>query len=481
MQKRLQPALNWLKKVFEEQQGAQQKSTISVLDGVRALAILFVLTFHINWADKHYLQLWDWRAFPLGTALALAGESGVTLFFVLSGFLLFLPYARALLFAGRWPLALSFYVRRALRILPAYYLSLLVLILWEQRDYFLPANLPKLLLFVSFFMDSSRLTFRLLDGPFWTLAVEWQFYMILPLLALGFLLLVRRISLQKRLPAVAGCLLGVIAVSLMVRLWGFYYRDHPHATFWLPRQILDVVQFFTFGIVGKYIEVFSVGMLLSLWYVYTQKLTTEHHFVRNSRRLSPWLLGLGLCVLMFTALGRIQVDLKAPVWPFLGPLMSYYEWLSEPLQAAGYGLCIFALLFSPPAWQRPLNWTPLRWIGMISFSVYIWHLPLFQLLQAWLRTMPNLNFYVGYALYWVWALVVIFPFSLLCYIVVEKPGMLLGDRWRKAIEARRTAVRVEPVPAPKQPIPTRELVTPRQPEARLDVLRQKAEVVSSRR
>lgn len=457
----LQAPINWLKIIFEEEKHTQQKNTIVVLDGVRGLAILFVISFHIDWTNRNYEKLWDWRSNPLASSVAIAGGTGVTLFFVLSGFLLFMPYAKALLFASRWPLARTFYVRRALRILPGYYVSLFVLILLEQHAYFSPMNwsnpaqyfaflldssqrlqpptLGNLGLFLTFLMDSSAQTFRQLDGPYWTLAVEWQFYMILPLLALGILLLVRRVSLKYRLRAVTFCLLGVIVLGLGVRFGGFYFNENPTATFLLPRPALNVILFFTFGMTGKYIEDFAVGMLASLCYIYAQSLPPEHLFTRTLRRLSLWLWGIGLLILVFSAMWHFQSDATTPAWPFLDPLMPYYNGLSEMVLAWGFGMCIMALLFGPRPLQRPFAWTPLRWIGLISYSLYIWHLPLIELLDTLLARVPGLPFYASYALYWLWALVVIVPFCLCTYILIEKPGIKLGDRWRKALEARYKA------------------------------------------
>lgn len=456
----LQPVGSWLKKIFDEEKQTQQKNTIAVLDGVRGLAILFVICFHIDWMHKGYFYR-TWSANPLTTAVALAGGSGVTLFFVLSGFLLFMPYAKALLFAGRWPLARTFYVRRALRILPGYYVSLFILILLEQHAYFAPIHWPdagsylgflfdssqqvqpptlgNLGLFLTFLMDSSVQTFRRLDGPYWTLAVEWQFYMILPLLALGFLLLVRRIQLKYRLRAVTGCLVGLIAAGLLVRFWGFYFQNNPTASVLVPRPVFNVVLFFAFGITGKYIENFAVGMLASLCYIYAQNLPPEHRFTRTMRRLSLWFWGVGLLILVFSAMWTLQSDPHTPAWPFLGVLAPYHPWLGDMVLALGYGSCVVAILFGPSQLQRPFAWMPLRWIGLISYSLYIWHLPLLQLLQALLARLPKLPFPAEYALYWTWALVVIAPFCLCTYILIERPGMRLGNRWRKAIEARYKA------------------------------------------
>lgn len=428
---------SWLNEIFEEHKYDKQKNTIAVLDGIRACAILFVIAFHINWTNQNYTRIWDWHKNPLASSVAIAGGTGVTLFFVLSGFLLFLPYAKALLFAGRKPLARSFYVRRALRIVPAYYLSLFLLIYFSAPQYLQPANIRNLGLFLTFFMDSSKDTFRQINGPYWTLAVEWQFYMILPLLALGLLLLVKKVRLAWRLPVIASCLLIIIVGGLFVRYWGLYFQNNSTATFLVPRHVLNIVLFFTFGSTGKYIENFAIGMLGALIYIYSQSLTPDSLFVRTLRQSSLWLWRAGIVILVFSAVWHFQANASTPAWPLLQPAMQYFSWLSEMVLAVGYGLCIMAVLFGPHELQHPFTWMPLRWLGLISYSLYIWHLPLIVLFQTRVQPLlPPMSRFVTYGLYWVWLYVAIIPFCILYYAFIERPGMKLGDQWRKKIEAR---------------------------------------------
>src|SRR5438552_507996 len=122
------------------------KTVIPALDGVRAVATISVITFHIN--GMVHNKLWDIQANPLASAVATFGGAGVTLFFVLSGFLLFMPYARALLFQNRWPSMRQFYWRRALRIIPGYYVALCLIILFFQQQYLQPDHWNQLLLFL---------------------------------------------------------------------------------------------------------------------------------------------------------------------------------------------------------------------------------------------------------------------------------------------------------------------------------------------
>src|SRR5437588_585068 len=103
-------------KLEDTNQKEGKRNSIAVLDGVRAIAILMVIVFHINRITGD--SLWNQMANPLASSVATAGGTGVTLFFVLSGFLLFMPFAKALLFDTPWPLARVFYLRRVLRSMP---------------------------------------------------------------------------------------------------------------------------------------------------------------------------------------------------------------------------------------------------------------------------------------------------------------------------------------------------------------------------
>lgn len=126
------------------------KNTIPALDGVRAIAALLVVTLHINEIAG---VPWDVNQNPIATAFAFFGRTGVVLFFVLSGFLLFMPYARALLFQEAWPSARTFYLRRIFRIWPGYYFTLAAMILLFSHKYLQPAYWPQLGLFLTPYMS----------------------------------------------------------------------------------------------------------------------------------------------------------------------------------------------------------------------------------------------------------------------------------------------------------------------------------------
>jgi peptidoglycan/LPS O-acetylase OafA/YrhL len=428
--------VRWLTNELEEN---KPKGTIAVLDGVRAFAIIFVIVYHVNRMTGD--QLWDKFTHPFASALSTFGSSGVILFFVLSGFLLFMPFAKALLFESHWPSVHLFYVRRMLRILPGYYLSLFVIILLFQPQYLQADHRHQLLLFLTFFMDSSSSTFRQLNGPYWTLGIEWWFYMLLPFITIGIYAIVRHVPRQRRLPAVACCLFALLAWGLFVRFWGFYFLlDHPTQTFLVPRNVLNVILFFSFGRTGKYLEVFALGMLVSLCYIYTTQAAKENRLKLVARWASPWLFAGGILLLYFAAMWHFMHDYNYHGWSFINALAPYYDEFCDFTYGLGFSACVAAILFGPTFLQRPFAWTPLRWIGLVSYGLYIWHLQLFIILMNdILPHFHGLNYYVSYSLYWVWAFLVVIPFALLFYVVIEKRWMKLGNDLRRKLEQPRNA------------------------------------------
>jgi peptidoglycan/LPS O-acetylase OafA/YrhL len=425
-------------KMARSQSIAQQEkqSTIAALDGVRAVAALFVIGFHIDAINKTDLLLP--AKYPFVSALITFGGSGVTLFFVLSGFLLFMPYAKALLFAAKWPSARQFYIRRALRILPGYYTALFLMIILFQRQYLQLAYWKRLLLFVTMFMDSSPQTFRQINGPFWTLAIEWQFYMLMPLIMFGFYWIVNRLrgSPKRRFFSVLGCCLAVIAYGLSIRYIGIYSINHPEQTFHLPMVVRNVAVFLLYGMAGKYLENFAMGMLICACFTYAQhpefgaKLKTW--LLNNSR----WLRRFGLVVLLFTAVWHFQMVQSSVVqFAFLNPSKPVFDWLNEMVIAIGYASWVLAILFGSHNLAGLFSFPLLRKIGTISFGLYMWHLPLLVLYHD--KIVPLLNLGGArqiYLSYWVWAVICVLPVATASYLLVERPGLKLRARVRRKQE-----------------------------------------------
>lgn len=433
-------------KVTASLEVSKPKNHLLVLDGIRAVACLMVILHHIighaalpaDWPGSGF-----WR--PTGVLQTLlasildAGASGIILFFLLSSFLLFLPFAKALLFDGQWPSVTRFYLRRCFRIIPAYYATVFLMILFFHPEFFDAAHRWQIWEFLTFTMNGSLSS--QLDGPFWTMAVEFQFYMLLPLIAWVLSLIVQRGTLRWRLTKLVSCLLLLLGWGLLSRWWGLTIS--PSAT-GFPQHLLALLRPYYYSDGGKYFESFAVGMLLALLYVYTQNAPNGESL---RLKLQHWSFRVFLCVLiglLFLAISNYYVTgldwgVYNPVFAFLDRYSRFVHAMYTQWETICYTICyglgMYALLYGAGWFKRPFEWPVLRWIGLFSFSLYMWHYPLLLLFAdfmshnatAWHMPMKLLAFFF-------WTLLVVFPVSLTLYRWIEMPGMRVGELLIQKVE-----------------------------------------------
>ncbi|WP_161977007.1 acyltransferase family protein [Dictyobacter kobayashii] len=426
------------------------------MDGVRALACLGVVSFHLNlWSYIGHV----WHPFfgdfgAMISSLALIGETGVLLFFLLSGFLLFLPYAKSMLFDSDWPSLRRFYIRRVFRILPAYYVALFLMLFYLNPDYLQPAYWDKILLFLTFRMDLPA-TYQQLNPPFWTLAIEFQFYLLLPLLAWLMGRLVRWGSLRFRMLKLSFCLLMMFAWGVITRYWGFKLADTNQLDAFIPHALLQVLRPYIFGTVSKFFESFAIGMFVCMLYIYLHHAPEAEQMRFRISRFCPLLLTFGLALLFifniwhYYAIYMIHLSLH-----FLDPyqvfLESYRDIFMQDGFSLAYGFFLFAILHGSRQLQRPFEWAPLRWIGFISFSLYMWHDPFVLYFQASL--LPHFQ-YMGwspvaqYVVYAFWVGITTIPLAITLYRWVELPGIRLGEKLCRLIERPQQKVEVAAISA----------------------------------
>lgn len=170
---------------FQSYRQAPDGRHVDVLDGIRALCVLLVGWFHI------WQQGWLSPSFTIGKEyisldfLLRSGYIWVDGMLLLSGFLLYLPYAQA---GSKMPGVMAFYKRRLIRILPSYLLCVIPLFIWAWVDGKYPSTLDALkdlaahLTFTHTLFPFSYLGSPI-NGALWTLGVEMQFYLLFPLLA----------------------------------------------------------------------------------------------------------------------------------------------------------------------------------------------------------------------------------------------------------------------------------------------------------
>jgi peptidoglycan/LPS O-acetylase OafA/YrhL len=271
---------------------------IPSLDGWRGIAILLVISEH--------LQLGMLGRLPLHTGL-----HGVTLFFVLSGYLI----TRKLLTEERMTGTINlsgFYRRRFRRLMPAAwaYLIVLLAIMLIGRVRIRPVDFVSALLFFRNYVDPRGLT-----GHFWSLSIEEQFYLIWPLLLC---------RLNRRMAVV-----GTLGGACFLAAWRFsgFSGSFPHAG----------------------------------W----QALHTEFQADALLVGCAAALLGPGL-----------QRYLRSwMVWPLSGTLLLLIAFKPLPVSLFESVVIAFLLLITSQLSGTILDLNPLRTIGLLSYSLYVWQQP----------------------------------------------------------------------------------------------------------
>ena len=237
---------------------APREGYIPALDGLRALMVFMVASFHI------WQQSWLTPAFDLfgerlsADYLLRSGYMWVDGMLLLSGFLLYMPYALAREKGAPSPAVWPFYKKRVLRIVPSFYLCIAVMLAFvalPQHYYASSGDMAKdVLAHLTFTFPFSRATLHAtpLNGALWTVAVEMQFYLFFPFLGRAF----------RRQP--------VLTYGLMV-LCAFLFRHYAAG---LQDSSLLLNQ------MPAFLDVYANGFVAATCYVSLQKKTKEDVWTR---------------------------------------------------------------------------------------------------------------------------------------------------------------------------------------------------------
>ena len=327
----------------------------ALFDSLRGIAVLCIIAYHVTSITGEINKP------VIGDLLAVLGNQALIFFFVISGFLLYRPYAAAHAAGRRRPNTARYARRRVLRIVPAYWTALTLMAIFPGIVGVFTGDWWRYYFFLQVYSS------RTLGGgipPAWSLCVEVTFYISLPLWAI----MVRRLRRGR-----AWLWSELLPLALVAALGALVQ---------LAASRLVVSSLLATTLLGECTWI-ALGMALAVTSVAAQ------HRDRPSRAVRAVVEHPGLCwigaaaclagataVLQPGGLFNIIISLhtKQPVARTLGGIV-----LSGGLSV----LLVLPAVFGENAGgipRRVLAWAPLAWLGLVSYGVYLYHLAVAELL-----------------------------------------------------------------------------------------------------
>jgi peptidoglycan/LPS O-acetylase OafA/YrhL len=386
-----------------------------LFDSLRAIAALAVLATHA----AVFAGLETANGTTLGQYAARL-DAGVAVFFVISGCLLYRPFARARLAGRPAPASGPYAWRRFLRIVPAYWvaLTLVTVLFGTSGEVF---GWPGSAYFYGVGQAYSQDTFGGGLTQAWSLTVEVAFYAFLPLWAFG----MRRLLGRRGFGAEAAALALLFAAGVIYKLVVLSGGD-SHQVAITPRLVS----------LPAYFDHFALGMalaVLSLWVEQNRRLPRALAWIDRFPSFS-WLAA----VLAFWLVST-QIGLHGR---FLEPFSSE-NYMERHLL---YGVVGVALVFPAVVGDQTrgivrgiLALRPLLWLGLISYGIFLWNLALLDRLHHW--------GFSGHFVFWCLAGVAItVPVAAASYYLVERPALSLKRLFGEPLPPRQAEALEEPAP-----------------------------------
>jgi peptidoglycan/LPS O-acetylase OafA/YrhL len=367
------------------------------LHGMRVLAIVTVVQFHIT------QNIQGDPTIALDSAWADRSMNiffGMDLFFVLSGFLIGSILLRSIETSGSQHVR-RFYLRRAFRTFPSYYLALTYLYI-VGRIWHLPSGFPVLYEYL-YLTDYQHVHDAVMPWG-WSLAVEEKFYLVVPFL----FFLLRKLRTGRARLAV---LVMMWASALLVRLGIFL----SHSGEWTP---LAIAQALYFPSHSRY-DTLVAGIILAF---------VQHHW---REPIARWLEGRFARTLLGAVVVACLVPLLDPNRFGKGWLLAVFNW-GTVTTIMYFALVLLILNGREGRIQRFLSAKAFRRLATLGYGVYLVHTPLFwwfvQPLARWLHVSRGWSMGVVWPASLVLLLALSFWWAYGLHLFVEKPSLRLRDR-----------------------------------------------------
>lgn len=318
------------------------------LDGLRAVSLILIFVFH-NWQqswisyrlqikpDTYLFDFELWQRY---------GYIAIDAFFVLSGFCLFYPIARSMFGETEQKISWkTFYLKRARKILPSYLILLVLCLIFPALAYVtydahnFGQVMKQFLTHITFTHNFFADTVSGVVPVSWTLAIEVQFYIIFPLIAVMF---------RKKPVLTFG---GLLLLTHVFRLWG------------ISSQVVDTVFQDTMIF---YLDIFAWGMLSAYLVVWFRNRMDQQE---RYRLLMTVLSILGLVVVwQFTKwMGTVSLPKGLDT-------TAYFRMIYRTILALGFALFLFAACYAYRFWERGIWGNRIFvFLSTISYNFFLWH------------------------------------------------------------------------------------------------------------
>lgn len=369
------------------------------LDGLRGFAITWVIIFHA-W----YISGNPAVRIPIGsatldlTAIFAVGYIGVYLFFVLSAFLLSFPFVNAFYRSESLPSVRRYIWRRVLRIVPAYYAAIFLQVSLIPPQWYIGTQVywQDILSHLTFLFNYFPSTQGTINGAFWTLSIEMQFYLVLPFFML---------MIYKRKALLTSLVVIVLALGWRYSIYCLYSTISNNDLYFygdqIPYQILK----------------FGVGILACTTYLYLHYQNSWlKQLPRQRATLGNSFVVLGVALIGWLSYRQVTVNFRESGFDYSLLRIGF---------AVGFGCLLLGSLYASTAvryiWKNGL----VRFLGIVSYGAFLWHIPLLYGLVHWdwaksLSSLQQLQVLL------VGGIPLSFAFGLCSLVLIERPFIRLG-------------------------------------------------------
>lgn len=385
---------------------------IPAADIFRSFACLWVFAYHLS------LKINLEPSENLLAEFVLSGAYGVAVFFVLSGFLLSVPFWNAYDSGKRMPSIKKFAYKRIIRILPAYYLCLVFCFLlfsnYEVNDFI---RFTCALMFVNSYHYITFFPVNL-NNPLWSIGVEMMFYLFF-----GFLM-IWMFKLRKNVQAVSFLSVSFIVLFIINYAINYFYPlDGEGKTLfdlakrWLPGyNPTSLFLHFLLGVFGA-----------KIYLLFSNKFNKSIYFD----------LALVAVVVIYITIQFAVIEVASLNIAFIEKLFIYLYII--PSETFAYGFPLFSLLVMILLAMFPMTlyfekWldnTFIRWTATLSYGIYIWHYVIcFWALEALVPIFRDLDSVHVKLLFTVSSIIATYAIASLSWYCFEKPILKIAQRYK---------------------------------------------------